>query len=366
MKIALVHDYIKEYGGAERVLESLHEIYPEAPVFTLVYLPQFLGPHKERFKDWDIRTSFLQDIPLKEKLISPMRLIAPFLFKSLDLSNYDVVIVSATGAYSPNLINKKRAIHICYYHTPPRYLYGFATAREWKKNVIFKILGETANHFLRIIDYKSSQNVDFAIANSENIKKRIQKFYRMDSVVVYPPVSAEAKGKKNVYEQSKYYLCGGRLARPKHIDLIVKTFSSLDLPLKVFGKEFAGYGEELRAMAGSNVEFLGEISDTQKLMLMENAKAYIFAAEDEDFGITPVEAMMMGTPVIAYKSGGVVETVIDEKTGLFFSKLDMANLKKAILKLDKVDWKKDEIRKHAQRFSEARFKKEIRKIVNSL
>ena len=175
MKIALVHDYIKEYGGAERVLEALHEIWPTSPVYTTVYLPEFLGPHKERFKSWDIRTSFLQYIPLKEKLISPFRIIAPFVFKRFDFSRFDVVIISATGAYSPNGIKIKDQrskiksttqkskvlnnnytlyakrylpIHICYCHTPPRYLYGYATAREWKKNIIFRVIGEIGNHIL--------------------------------------------------------------------------------------------------------------------------------------------------------------------------------------------------------------------------
>src|SRR6266705_75959 len=187
MKIALVHDYIKEYGGAERVLESLHEMYPDAPVFTLIYCPEFLGPHQERFKNWNIQTSFLQQIPFKHKLISIFRLFAPFVFKAFDFSGFDVIIVSATGAYNPNMIEKKTAKQICYCHTPPRYLYGYATARDWKKNILLRILGETANHFLRLVDYRSSQNVDLFIANSENVKKRIEKFYRKDAVVVYPP-----------------------------------------------------------------------------------------------------------------------------------------------------------------------------------
>jgi hypothetical protein len=133
MKIALVHDYIKEYGGAERVLESLHELFPDAPVFTSVYCPKYLGPHKTRFASWDIRTSWLQHIPWKEKLISPLRLFAPRAFSRMDFSSFDIVIVSATGAYQSNMIRKGSATQICYCHTPPRYLYGYATARNWKK-----------------------------------------------------------------------------------------------------------------------------------------------------------------------------------------------------------------------------------------
>src|SRR3990172_13084850 len=201
MRIAFVHDYIKEYGGAERVLEALHEIWPTSPVFTTVYLPEFLGPHKERFKDWNIKTSFLQYLPLKEKLISPFRLVAPLVFKTFDLSKFDVVIISATGAYTPNTIKVKSqpssraqvegkskvksTVHICYCHTPPRYLYGYSTAREWKKNLIFRVIGEIGNHFLRLIDFKSSQNVDYFIANSKTVAGRIKKFYRREAEVIY-------------------------------------------------------------------------------------------------------------------------------------------------------------------------------------
>ncbi|MCL5438860.1 MAG: glycosyltransferase [Patescibacteria group bacterium] len=375
MKIAFVHDYIKEYGGAERVLEALHEVWPDAPVFTTVYLPKFLGPHRERFKTWKIKTSFFQNIPFKGKMISIFRIFAPVVFKSFDFSKFDIIVVSATGAYSPNVIDKKNAIQICYFHTPPRYLYGYATAREWKKNIVFRVLGGLANHFLRLTDYKSSENIDFAIANSEEVKARIKKFYKRDAVVIYPPVdvvpsslasSVQLKRKKlNADELNvEYYLAGGRLARPKHVDLIIETCTKLNLSLKVFGKSFAGYGKELRLVAGSNIEFVGEISDEEKLELMGNAKAYIFASEDEDFGITPVEAMSVGTPVIAYRSGGVLETVIEGKTGVFFDELTMDNLSKAIKKIQNTKINPADCINQAQKFSKGRFKREIKDFVN--
>ena len=209
MKVAIVHDYIKEYGGAERVLEALHEVFPDAPVFTTVYLPKFLGPHKDRFsakgeisphrggKNWNIKTSWFQYVPFNSKLISPARLIAPFLFRSFDFSGFDAVIVSQTGAYTPNLIDKKAAVQICYTHTPPRYLYGYATAREWKNNLVLKVFGEIANHFLRLVDFKSSQNVDYFIANSINVQNRIKKFYRRESTVIYPLVELAARAQSS-------------------------------------------------------------------------------------------------------------------------------------------------------------------------
>lgn len=408
MKIAIVHDYIKEYGGAERVLEALHEIYPDAPVYTSVYLPKYLGPHKERFKDWNIKTSFLQCFPFKAKLISPFRLLSPFAFRQFDFSGFDVVIVSATGAYFPNVIRTNKegeegkirdnmgAKHITYCHTPPRYLYGYATARNWKKNILFRILGETANHFLRMIDYKAAQNVDFFIANSEEVKARIWKFYRKEAKVIYPPVETSIKYKvlsvkgnhtKYLIQNTKYYLAGGRLARAKHIDLIVRACRELNVQLKVFGKGFAGYEEELkksigqqsyssnevrsslRQLADRNVnvlEFLGEVTDEEKFELMKGAKAYIFAGEDEDFGILPVEAMAAGIPVITHRSGGVKETVIEGKTGLFFDELTEKSLIEGIKKFEKMKFEPEVCRKQAEKFSTDKFRENILKVISQL
>lgn len=365
MKVAIVHDYIKEYGGAERVLESLHDIFPNAPIYTSIYLPKYLGPHQARFEKFDIRTSWAQNLPFKAKLISPLRLIAPLIFDSLDFSKYDAVIVSATGAYSPNFINKKNARLICYCHTPPRYLYGYATARNWKGNAVTRFILDILIHFLRIIDHRSSENVDYFIANSNTTKARIEKFYRKDAKVIYPPV--EVKVSKGL-EKKDFYLTGGRIARAKHPDLVLKAFLENGLPLKVFGKTFGGYEKEINDLLkdrGSNIEYLGEITDEDKDRLMAEAKAFIFASEDEDFGIIPVEAMMSGAPVIAHNSGGVLETIIDGKTGLFFDEFSIESLNSAIKKFEKIKFDHSFISKHAQRFGKKRFEKEIREFIES-
>jgi glycosyltransferase involved in cell wall biosynthesis len=364
MKVALVHDYIKEYGGAERVLEALHEAFPQADVYTSVYLPSYLGPHRERFKDWKIHTSFLQYIPGKAKLISPFRLLSPLAFGMFDFSKYDVVITSATGAYFPNTLHKKKAKLVCYCHTPPRYLYGYATAREWKKNAFLRIIGETVNHFLRIVDFNASKNVDFYIANSDEVGGRIQKFYRKDAKVIYPPVNVEGGDSKGI--KRNYYLTGGRLARAKHVDLIVKACRELELPLKVFGKAFAGYGEELKRLGSKTTEFVGEVSDQEKVDLMRGAKAFIFASEDEDFGITPVEAMGQGTPVIAFRSGGVQETILENKTGLFFDQLSVESLKEQLKVFSRKGLKSEDCEKRAKDFSKQKFLKSITSFINSL
>ena len=368
MKVAIVHDYIKEYGGAERVLESLHKVFPNAPIYTSVYLPSYLGPHRERFENWNIKTSWVQYLPFKAKLISPLRLIAPFLFGSFDFSKFDIVIVSATGAYSSNSIKKGNAIQICYCHTPPRYLYGYETARDWKRNIITRSIGQLAIHFLRIVDFKSSQNVDYFIANSNETKKRIAKFYRQNAKVIYPPVDRNSKFEVRNSKLGKkdFFLAGGRIARAKHTDLIVRAFVENKLPLKIFGKGFAGFEKELRdkITKSANIEFLGEISDAEKDELMAGAKAFIFASEDEDFGIVPVEAMMNGAPVIAHRSGGVLETVIEGKTGLFFDEFTVESLNSAIKKFERSKFDPQVLINHAQKFGKARFEKEIKEFVD--
>ena len=375
MRVAIVHDYIKEYGGAERVLEALHDVFPKSTVFTSVYLPDYLGPHKNRFEDWDIKTSWADILPFRAKLISPLRIVAPELFKSLDLSNFDVVIVSATGAYSPNTVRTKSekhsAVHISYVHTPPRYLYGYETARDWKKNALSRYIGTLSIHFLRMIDYKSSQNVDYFIANSQETKRRIEKFYRKNAMVIYPPVDFSLKSK---VERGNYYLAGGRIARAKHTDLIVEAFIKNGLLLKVFGKGFAGFEDEikeriknyeLRIKDKSNIEFLGEVSDEKKNELLSGAKGFISASKDEDFGIALVEAMMAGTPAISHRSGGPMETIIENKTGLFFDDFSIDSLNSTIKKFEKMKFNHMEIVKHAQKFSRERFEKEIKAFVKS-
>lgn len=362
MKIALVHDYIKEYGGAERVLETLHDMYPDAPVFTLIYEPEFLGPHRKRFEKWNIRTSFLQYIPFTHKFISIYRLVAPFVFPLFHFAGYDVVIVSATGAYSPNLINKRNAKQVCYCHTPPRYLYGYATAREWKKSPLVRLVAEALNAWLRKVDKASSRNVDQYIANSEEVRSRIYKFYHRDAVVVYPQVAVAGKSVK----KENYFLAGGRLARPKHFDLIIRAANELHIPLKVFGKGFAGYGEELRRLAEETVEFVGEVTDEEKLDLMRRAKAFVMSSEDEDFGITPVEAMGAGTPVIAYRSGGLKETVIDGKTGVFFDELTVASLIAALQRFEKITIRPSDCIARAEQFDEKHFTEGIRHTLSSV
>ncbi len=369
MKVALVHDYLKEYGGAERVLEQFHRLWPEAPIFTLVYLPDFLGPHRQRLSSWSVKPIISAKIPFLAKLISPLRILAPLLFSRLDLSDYDLVMVSATGAYNPNLVKTRKGAHYCYCHTPPRYLYGLPTARNWQKHWWIRFPAKIANHFLKRIDFLSAQKTDYFIANSQNTAARIKKFYRREARVIYPPVDLPVKPGRFKPDAGRYFLAGGRLARAKRIDLAVKACRELDLPLKVFGRAFAGYEKELRQMAGPSVQFLGEITEEQKAELLVNCRAYLFPAEEEDFGIAPVEAMAAGKPVIALRQGGVRETVVENKTGIFFDQPSVDSLKEAIKRFEKIEagagFRPEDCLSQASKFSSERFLKEIRQLVTS-
>lgn len=368
MKIAIVHDYLKEYGGAERVVEALLEIWPDADLYTSVYLPKYAGPHMERLKKWRIHTSFLQSFPFKEKLISMFRFIAPLVFYSFDLTEYDVIITSTAGTYtSPNFVRRsKNSLLINYCHTPPRYLYGYPVANDWRKNLFRRILlflGRLPMFFLRKLDFVAAQIPDYMITNSKEVAGRVKRFYKRDPIVIYPPV--EIPNIKLPVKKDNYFVIGGRVSRHKGHDIAIMAFTKLGLPLKVFGGTFASYGlDQFKKTAGKNVEFLGEIDDKEKWKVMKNAKAFIFPSEAEDFGIIPVEAMAVGTPVIALRQGGQLETVVEGKTGLFFDNRTPDSLAAAIKKFEKMKFRSEDCMNQAKKFSKTRFKEEMLEFVN--
>jgi glycosyltransferase involved in cell wall biosynthesis len=358
LRVALVHDYLREYGGAERVVETLHEMFPEAPLYTAFLDTDSLGIHADRFKDWDIRESSAAQIPFIKKLYSPLRLFASYFFEGFDLSDYDVVISSTNMYMAKAVLTKPETLHISYIHTPPRSLYGYTTASNWKKNPLVRLFGELINFRLRQIDFVTAQRPDVLVANSEEVRGRIKKFYRRDSVVVYPPV----RPADSIASKSKeYYLFVGRLVFAKHPDLAVLACTRENVSLKVVG---AGPMEEhLRELAGETVEFLGSVDDTKLAKLYANAQALLFPVEDEDFGMVPVEAMMAGVPVIAHNSGGPRETVIDGRTGMLFDELTVEGMSKAIEKFEHMKFDPAAIRKHAMEYSPEKFKQEISKLL---
>ena len=377
MNVALVHDYLREYGGAERVLEALHEIFPEAPVYTAYVNLDLMGENGKRFKDWDIRPSWFQKFPFANILLSPFRIFGPMMFESFDLSEYDLVISSSSATHlAKSVITKPETLHISYIHTPPRFLYGYTTSFNYKKHWWTRLGGEIINHFMRIYDFEVSQRPDILVANSKNVQERIKKFYRRESVVVYPPVDTlsfprklassptSRSGRESINKKDKYLLVLSRLVRGKGVEVVVEVCKKLGLPLKV-----AGSGPEmdnLKSMAGKDMEFLGWVSDEERIKLLQNAKALIVASEDEDFGITSIEAQAAETPVIAPASGGFLETVVDGKTGILYGGPGMVTveaLMDALQKFDEKQFKSEDLRKNAEKFSKERFKKEILELV---
>jgi len=363
MKVALVHDYLGSFGGAERVLYSLHEIFPEAPIYTLYSEVEKSPLLKEKFKDAKIIESWFGKLPFSHRLISPLRFLLPAVWSSFNFSKFDLVISSASWAVTKGFAQGK-VKEICYCHTPPRYLYGYETSRDWKKHWYIRIYALIVNHFMRMYDFYRAQKVTWFIANSREVQQRIQKFYRRDSVVINPPVDIpEFIIQNSKLKIQNYYLTGGRMEMPKNFDPIVKACNLLKVPLKIYGDGLQR--ESLEEMAGSTIEFVGTVSDEEKNQLFKNAKAFIVAAVYEDFGITPVEAMAFGTPVIAYRGGGYLETVVEGKTGVFFNEATVTGVVEGIEKFEKIKGKikAENCRKQAEKFSKERFKKEIKKFV---
>ena len=386
MKVALVHDYLREYGGAERVLEVLHEIYPDAPIFTAYVNLDAMGENGKRFKGWRIIPSWFQKFPFANKLLSPFRIFGPMMFESFDLSQYDLVISSSSATHlAKAVITKPETLHISYIHTPPRFLYGYVTSFNYKKHWWTRIGGEIINHFMRIYDFEVSQRPDILVANSKNIAARINKFYRRESVVIYPPVDLSSfprpsviparfagasarRAKAGIHKNNGYFLVLSRLVRGKGVEIVVEACGKLGLLLKV-----AGTGPELSNLKSQmsnvkSVEFLGWVSDEERVQLLQNAKALIVASEDEDFGITSIEAQAAGTPVIAPASGGFLETVIDGKTGILYGGPGMVNTESLTEALQKFSakgeiWNTEDLRKNAEKFSTERFKKEILELI---
>ncbi|MFH1827292.1 MAG: glycosyltransferase, partial [bacterium] len=362
MKIALVHDQLQEFGGAERVLMSLKKIFPNAPVYTAFYNYKTLGHHAKEIKKWKIIPSWAQYVPFFKKLYSPLRFLAPQIWESFDFFKYDVVITSSGWYMCKGITTDKKTKNICYMHHPPRYLYGYETAVEWQKYLLVKIYANIINHKLRMWDYTSAQKVDYFIANSQETRLRIQKFYRRDAYVIYPPVDIPRTFKNSIENKKGYYITVSRMARAKHIDILIKAANKMKINLKIVGR-----GRDLiylKEIAGDTIKFVEKVDDTQLKNLLSGAKAFLFAAVDEEFGIAPVEAMGYGLPVIAFSSGGLKETVEDGVNGFLFNNLNIDDLIKKIKKLEKMtDTEYLNMReasyRESKKYSQENFKKNI-------
>lgn len=358
MKVALIHDHLAQDGGAEKVLKVFADMFPEAPIYTLLYEKKHADKY---FKNRRIETSMIQRLPGGIKHYQWYLPLMPMAVEFYDLKEFDLVISDAS-AFAKGVITSPDALHICYCHTPTRYLWSdtHQYLNELKYNKYFKKIISLVLNKIRIWDRAAADRVDVFVANSKAVQRRIKKYYKADAPVIYPPVAID---KFSVAENiDDFFLIGGRLAPYKRVDIVVEAFKKLDKKLKIFGDGVDL--ERLKKIAGDseNIEFLGRVSDEEMAELYRKCQAFL-NPQEEDFGITVVEAMASGRPVIAYKKGGAIETVIEGKTGIFFKEQTVESLIEAINKFKSEDFNPVEIREHAEQFSAERFKKEIGEFV---
>lgn len=356
MKIALVHDYLTQRGGAERVFELLCKRYPEADIFTSLYDAQKSIDLEERI----INTTFLQKIPGATKYF---RMLAPLYFpafRSLDLQDYDLIISSSTS-FAKAVRKKPQARHICFCHNVTRFLWDTETyLREYGDYRYFAPLIEKVFQVIRNLDLKYAQEPDLYIANSSIVAQRIEKIYHKQATVVNYPIDTN----NFVFSDTKeeYYLASARMISYKRLDIIVEAFNWLGWNLLISGD--GPEQEKLKAQALPNIQFLGHVSDRERKNLFSKAKSIIVAAL-EDYGLVPVEANASGTPVIAYGAGGVLDTQIPGKTGVFFQRQTPCSLQAALIEAGGISWDYQNIRHHAvSKFSEQSFFGKVERIID--
>lgn len=365
MKIAFVHDFLKEFGGAERVLRVLSDLYPKAPIYTAFKVSG--SSCAKEFLDRKIIESPLSILIKYFNLYSPLRFLVPAIWYLLDLSEYDLVITSCSSYFARGFRVSPKTKVVAYCHTPPRFLYGYETSIDLQRFWIVRVYAVVVNHFLRIFDLWSAQRVDVWVANSENTRKRILKFYRKEAVVIYPPVEVEKliERSKNVKKQD-YFLIVSRLVGAKGLVEAAEAAKHNGFKLKIVGEAvgFSQVEKQLKAIGG--VELLGRVNDEKLWNLFAKAKGFIALARDEDFGITVVEAMASGTPVIAFNGGGFKESVIDGVTGILVDGTDKETLEKAMKKFESVKWSRSELIKQSRKFSRDNFEKKMRRIIDKI
>lgn len=354
MRVAIVHDWLNQRGGAEEVLEVLRSMFPDAPVFTSIFMPRAMP---EEYRSWPIRTSFLQRLPSVNRYHRALLPLYPLAFRSLDLSGYDLVISNSSGFCHGVGTRGRGTCHINYCLTPPRYVWGLEhyVARE-RIGGAARIILPLASRFLRRWDYQVAQGIDHFIGISRAVQERIRRYYGREAAVIHPPVDTGAFAPAT--EVDDYFLVVSRLVPYKRIDLAVSAFSEMGRPLLIVGggRDRAS----LEAMASPNVRFLGWQPREKVRELLARCRAFVFPGE-EDFGIAPVEAQASGRPVIAYAGGGALETVQDGVNGVFFEEASARSLAEAVARFDRMEGCFDPsvIREQARCFDTAVFKEKM-------
>lgn len=352
MKIALVHDYLVQYGGAERVLECFTELFPYAPIYTLVYDKEAMHGV---FANKNIRTSFIQKIPWARKKHRLFPQLMPMAIEQFDFSQYDIVL-SDSSSYAKGIITGPETLHISYIHTPMRYAWDDCQkyTSDFYFPALIKKLVPFAMNYIRIWDRVSIERVDKIIANSNFVARRIKKYYKKDSLVIHPPVNIHQFHLS--HQQDSYFLMVGRLLAYKRHDIAIEAFNQLGLKLKIIGR-----GPELKKLkkiAKANIEFLGRVDDTKLTDYYARCQAFIFPQE-EDFGIVAMEALAAGRPVIAFRGGDIPEHLEENRTGIFFEKQESRDIITAVKKFQKLNFDPAYIRQQAEKFDREIFKAKI-------
>lgn len=358
MKVAIVHDWLNQIGGAEGVLEALVEMFPEAPVFTSMYWPEVMP---EAYRSWDIRTTWMDRLPGVHRHHQLYLLFYPLAFGGLKLQGYDLVL-SNKSAFCLGVKTSPGTHHLCYCLTPTRFLWDFdAYVAQEQVGRAARRLTKPFLGWLRRWERAAAKRADSFVAISTEVQARIRRIYGRESVVIYPPVDTGRFCPAPMGTQDNYFLIVSRLIPYKRMDLAVLAFTELGFPLRI-----AGDGRDrarLESMAGPNVHFLGRVSDTELGPLLARCRAFVLPGL-EDFGISPVEAMAAGRPVIAYSGGGALDTVVDGRTGIFFREPTVASLAEAVRTFDEADWNPETIQAHAEQFDVGRFKATLRAFID--
>jgi glycosyltransferase involved in cell wall biosynthesis len=359
MKVAIVHDYLNQMGGAERVVMAFHEMFPDAPIYTSIYDPQRVDP---AFQKMDIRTSFMQKLPMVTKHHQPYLPFYPFAMESLDLRGYDLVL-SSSSAFGKGVITRPETLHVCYCHTPMRWCWNYDeyVEREQLGGVVRRVLPFLITG-LRIWDQTSAMRVDAFIANSPVVAERIQKYYRRDAVVIPPPVEASRFPFDPNVQPEDYFLTLSRLIPYKRVDLAIEACNRLHLPLVVIGS--GRDAERLQQLAGPTIRFMGRLSDEEVLHYFAHCRAFL-SLNEEDFGITPLEAQACGRPVIAYGAGGALTSVVDGVTGTFFTEQTVDSLTATLASFDEHAYDSHVIHNHALEFDLPRFQRRILQFIEA-
>lgn len=371
LKIAIVHDYLHLFGGAEGVTNAIWELFPDADIYSPTYDAAVMKKAKAFQGAHIISPQWGNSLPAKLRHFVHKLLVAnlPIYFYFLNLSKYDLVI-SSTAHFAKGVRTKKPQVHISYIHTPPRFLYGYPGDMQRKRaKWYWKALFFPIDTILRFIDKQFAKHPDFLLCNSEEVRQRILRFYKRDAHIIHPFPNitvSDPDFKKACQTRGEYFLVVSRLSDFKHIDLCIETCGKNNIPLKIAGTGFAEASLKKLAQKYPSVEMLGFVSDPERQQLYMNCIGVLCTVEKEDFGMVPLEPMLYGKPVVAYKDAGYLETVEDGKSGIFFETLSPDSLLAGIQKLKKHTWNPIAIRTHAQTFSKARFQKEFREFVESV